>query len=984
MMKRVTAFAREKEQTYEERVAECRAREEAERKKREEDEEEEAKKKKEEEGERSQERQKPEASAEGSATSQGSPGVPPKQGAAAKAQSNMTNQMQMMAMMMGSMGNMMNMGNMGMGGMGMPNMGAGMPSMHLPGQAVAKGQNLQGMVAVKSGHGPPPAAPSAGPPGDFSGIAAVTKSKSAPPPPQMMNSAVPALPPSQTAWSDMKLTAKAPQQAQPPPPPPGNFDRRGDDRGDGFDRSQPNEGSDRRHDGGGEAGRDGAVSAMLLPIEAPTEVHQRRPEALRSQKVDGAEAEEAGGMQEWQERDIQDRMDGPPRGMGPRGGWALFLVSLATAKVQMVTYKRAALLREALEQVKRQRYRGGVEVVVVDDSPEDQREDIEALQDAKVRINYIYLPERMSIGAKRNLGIRNTRAEVIAIWDDDDVFTKDRLRKQVEHLFSGTGVMCSGIEVASFYSVPDQESSRCGRRAWSPSSSTNTLCFTRAWWEGEGYSFGEAWEVSGQGEGTLQEWWPQVDPLSAAEEPFLYIYLPSSASGGTALNKNRRPPPTASLLALSRALLSSRFPQSLGAHVDTAVSSARSEVEELLQMPGLTSDNSSSVWAMTSLRRYRPLAARAPDYPEAADGRLRAEGNAARAVWSQLQGASLQSAGWLLTDRPPVRLFEDFVSEEEVEALRAAARYDGFGRRDRGFVRGAAAGRLRRRMAQAFGVEESYLEPLRVVRYSRPEQGFERHVDWIVDASDPQLELLGQRVATGLLFLDDLPKGVGGETDFPALGLAVTPMTGTALLWPNVDADGRPLPEMIHEGVPLKEREKVVVNVWVRDRPLPTDPAILENLLQSKRVMETLAKRLDSFTQDLSSLKQTMETARNPPGLLSVKLREMEDGTFVAKGSDKGKGKASFCRLREGKGQGRRQGRWQRLRQGRRQGRRQRWQRPRHERGAPRRALRGLPGAAACGEPRAACGESAAAAAGAALPQPALPAPEPQSPTAQR
>ena len=36
--------------------------------------------------------------------------------------------------------------------------------------------------------------------------------------------------------------------------------------------------------------------------------------------------------------------------------------------------------RQALEQVKRQRYRGDVEVVVVDDSPEDQREDIEALQ----------------------------------------------------------------------------------------------------------------------------------------------------------------------------------------------------------------------------------------------------------------------------------------------------------------------------------------------------------------------------------------------------------------------------------------------------------------------------------------------------------------------------------------------------------------------------------------------------------------------------
>ena len=38
------------------------------------------------------------------------------------------------------------------------------------------------------------------------------------------------------------------------------------------------------------------------------------------------------------------------------------------------------------------------------------------------------------------------------------------------------------------------------------------------------------------------------------QEPFLYIYLPSSASGGTALNKNRAPPPSAALAALSEAL----------------------------------------------------------------------------------------------------------------------------------------------------------------------------------------------------------------------------------------------------------------------------------------------------------------------------------------------------------------------------------------------------------------------------------------------
>eukprot|EP00971_Amphidinium_carterae_P194171 3853102-Amphidinium_carterae.1 len=34
---------------------------------------------------------------------------------------------------------------------------------------------------------------------------------------------------------------------------------------------------------------------------------------------------------------------------------------------------------------------------------------------------------------------------------------------------------------------------------------------------------------------------------------------------------------------------------------------------------------------------------------------------------------------------------------------------------------------------------------------------FEPHVDWIADEQDSQLAVLGQRVATGLLYLNDVP-----------------------------------------------------------------------------------------------------------------------------------------------------------------------------------------------------------------------------------
>lgn len=64
------------------------------------------------------------------------------------------------------------------------------------------------------------------------------------------------------------------------------------------------------------------------------------------------------------------------------------------------------------------------------------------------------------------------------------------------------------------------------------------------------------------------------------------------------------------------------------------------------------------------------------------------------------------------------------------------------------------------------------------------------------------------------------------------------------------------------------------------------------------RLVDAMMRRLDTFTEDLKALDEVVQTARNPSGLCCVKLREMEEGTFTAKGKgdDKGKG--------DGKGKG--------------------------------------------------------------------------------
>ena len=85
------------------------------------------------------------------------------------------------------------------------------------------------------------------------------------------------------------------------------------------------------------------------------------------------------------------------------------------------------------------------------------------------------------------------------------------------------------------------------------------------------------------------------------------------------------------------------------------------------------------------------------------------------------------------------------------------------------------------------------------------------HVDW-GHSGDASLFIAGQRVATVLVYLTDVPEScVGGSTFFPHLssrdqpeGLRIVPVKGAACAWPNVSVDGVPLVETEHAAEPLQ------------------------------------------------------------------------------------------------------------------------------------------------------------------------------------
>lgn len=120
------------------------------------------------------------------------------------------------------------------------------------------------------------------------------------------------------------------------------------------------------------------------------------------------------------------------------------------------------------------------------------------------------------------------------------------------------------------------------------------------------------------------------------------------------------------------------------------------------------------------------------------------------------------------------------------------------------------------RAADLLGVDPPNIEPFQVLNYD-PGEFYKEHHDHRA-YYDPEGGY-PDRSRTMLLFLNDLPEGMGGRLEFGRLGLQFSPRVGDAVIWSNVDRDGRVDPEMVHQGMPLEEGgNKMAVNIWVRDK----------------------------------------------------------------------------------------------------------------------------------------------------------------------
>lgn len=132
------------------------------------------------------------------------------------------------------------------------------------------------------------------------------------------------------------------------------------------------------------------------------------------------------------------------------------------------------------------------------------------------------------------------------------------------------------------------------------------------------------------------------------------------------------------------------------------------------------------------------------------------------------------------------------------------------------FHGGGAAMELAGRIDALLGLGRAHAEPLQGQRYRVGEQ-YRHHSDHFrLDREHwrRERERGGQRTWTAMVYLNAVE--AGGATDFPRLGLALTPEPGLLVAWNTMDRRGRPNPALLHAGLPVEAGVKYVITQWYR------------------------------------------------------------------------------------------------------------------------------------------------------------------------
>jgi prolyl 4-hydroxylase len=117
------------------------------------------------------------------------------------------------------------------------------------------------------------------------------------------------------------------------------------------------------------------------------------------------------------------------------------------------------------------------------------------------------------------------------------------------------------------------------------------------------------------------------------------------------------------------------------------------------------------------------------------------------------------------------------------------------------------------------GIQPELGETIQGQRYAVGQQFKPHHDFFYIDQGyyKAEAETGGQRTWTAMAFLNE-PEA-GGQTNFPELGVKITPRAGNLFAWNNMDSEGEPNRFTLHQGMPVIAGVKYVITKWFRERP---------------------------------------------------------------------------------------------------------------------------------------------------------------------
>ena len=126
-----------------------------------------------------------------------------------------------------------------------------------------------------------------------------------------------------------------------------------------------------------------------------------------------------------------------------------------------------------------------------------------------------------------------------------------------------------------------------------------------------------------------------------------------------------------------------------------------------------------------------------------------------------------------------------------------------------------AVAQMDAKICAAVGFDKSLAEPTQGQHYEIG-QVFKTHTDFFKPYELERYSMgnLGQRTWTFMIYLNDSEGG--GETEFPDIGLKVTPKLGRAVVWNNLLSTGQGNDHTRHQSLPVTAGTKTIITKWFR------------------------------------------------------------------------------------------------------------------------------------------------------------------------